>query len=92
MRVKIAASSLCHTDWETMRGYQWELFNLPAITGHEGPGTVHVKEGDHGQPIVFEIAREATASGVLFDGTTRMSRNGETVTTTALFRSTPSTI
>ena len=32
--VKINASGLCHTDWETMRGYQ--PVNLPAILGHEG--------------------------------------------------------
>ena len=52
-QVKIAASRLCHTDWETMRGYQ--PFNLPAIIGHEGagivdrvdPGVSHFKEGDH---------------------------------------------
>ena len=48
-----ADSRLCHTDWETMRGYQ--PFNLPAIIGHEGagmvdrvgPGVSYVKEGDH---------------------------------------------
>jgi Zn-dependent alcohol dehydrogenase len=53
VRVKIAASGLCHTDWETMRGYQ--PVNLPAIIGHEGagivdrvgPGVSHVEEGDH---------------------------------------------
>ena len=52
-QVKIAASGLCHTDWETMRGYQ--PVNLPAIIGHEGagivdrvgPGVSHVEEGDH---------------------------------------------
>ena len=48
-QVKIAASGLCHTDWETVRGYQ--PVNLPAIIGHEGAGIVdrvsHVKEGDH---------------------------------------------
>ena len=53
VRVRIAASGLCHTDWETMRGYQ--PVNLPAIIGHEGagivdrvgPGVSHVEEGDH---------------------------------------------
>ena len=52
-QVKIAASGLCHTDWETMRGYQ--PVNLPAITGHEGagivdrvgPGVSYVEEGNH---------------------------------------------
>ena len=48
-QVKIGASGLCHTDWETMRGYQ--PVNLPAIIGHEGAGIVdrvsHVEEGDH---------------------------------------------
>ena len=51
--VKISASGLCHTDWETMRGYQ--PVNLPAIIGHEGAGIVeaigegvdHVEVGDH---------------------------------------------
>ena len=36
--VKIKASGLCHTDWETMHGYQ--PVNLPAIIGHEGAGVV----------------------------------------------------
>lgn len=53
VRVKIAASGLCHTDWETMHGYQ--PVNLPAIIGHEGagvvestgPGVRRVKVGDH---------------------------------------------
>ena len=31
-QVKIAASGLYHTDWETVRGYQ--PVNLPAIIGH----------------------------------------------------------
>ena len=52
-QVKIAASGLYHTDWETVRGYQ--PVNLPAIIGHEGagivdrvgPGVSHVEEGDH---------------------------------------------
>ena len=99
VRVKLAASGLCHTDWETMQGYQ--PVNLPAIIGHEGagvvdaigPGVTRVKPGDHvvcswspncghcfycdqGQPILCEEARQANAAGVLFDGTTRMSRNG----------------
>ena len=51
--VKISASGLCHTDWETMRGYQ--PVNLPAIIGHEGAGIEeaigegvdHVEVGDH---------------------------------------------
>lgn len=53
VRVKIAASGLCHTDWETMHGYQPQ--RLPAIIGHEGagvvdaigPGVTQVKVGDH---------------------------------------------
>jgi len=53
VRVKISASGLCHTDWETMHGYQPQ--KLPAVIGHEGAGIVesigkevtHVKEGDH---------------------------------------------
>ena len=53
VRVKIVASGLCHTDWETMHGYQ--PVNLPAVIGHEGagvvesvgPGVTHVKVGDH---------------------------------------------
>ena len=102
VRVKIAASGLCHTDWETMQGFQ--PVNLPAIIGHEGAGVVdavgagvtRVKVGDHvvcswspncghcfycdqGQPILCETAREANAKGVLFDGATRMSRNGAPV-------------
>jgi S-(hydroxymethyl)glutathione dehydrogenase/alcohol dehydrogenase len=36
--VRIAASGLCHTDWETMRGDQ--PCNLPAVIGHEGAGVV----------------------------------------------------
>ena len=38
VRVKIAASGFCHTDWETMHGYQ--PVNLPAVIGHEGTGVV----------------------------------------------------
>ena len=111
--MKIAASGLCHTDWETMHGFQ--PINLPAIIGHEragvvdavGPGVTRVKVGDHvvcswspncghcfycdqGQPILCETAREANANEVLFDGTTRMSRNGERSTTTASSLRTPS--
>jgi S-(hydroxymethyl)glutathione dehydrogenase/alcohol dehydrogenase len=96
VRVKLAASGLCHTDWETMHGFQ--PVNLPAIIGHEGAGVVHavgagvsrLKVGDHvvcswspncghcfycdqGQPILCEVAKEANARGVLFDGTTRMT-------------------
>jgi S-(hydroxymethyl)glutathione dehydrogenase/alcohol dehydrogenase len=102
VRVKIAASGLCHTDWETMHGFQ--PINLPAIIGHEGAGVVHavgpgvtrVKVGDHvvcswspncghcfycdqGQPILCEKARQANAAGLLFDGTTRMFRNGDPI-------------
>lgn len=102
VRVKIAASGLCHTDWETMHGFQ--PINLPAVIGHEGagvvdavgPGVTRVKVGDHvvcswspncghcfycdqGQPILCESAQEANANGVLFDGTTRMARNGDPV-------------
>ena len=102
VRVKIAASGLCHTDWETMHGYQ--PVNLPAVIGHEaagvvesvGPGVTRVKVGDHvvcslsqncghcfycdhGQPILCEVARDANARGVLFDGTTRMSLDGKPV-------------
>jgi len=51
--VKIHSSGLCHTDWETMNGYQ--PVNLPAIIGHEGAGTVveigegveNLQIGDH---------------------------------------------
>ena len=51
--VKIVASGLCHTDWETMHGFQSQV--LPAILGHEGagiveevgPGVDRVKVGDH---------------------------------------------
>ncbi len=95
VRIKLAASGLCHTDWETMHGFQ--PVNLPAIIGHEGagvvdavgPGVTRVRVGDHvvcswspncghcfycdqGQPILCEVAREANANGVLFDGATRM--------------------
>ena len=38
VRVKISASGLCHTDWETMHGYQPQ--KLPAVIGHEGAGIV----------------------------------------------------
>jgi len=38
VRVKIAASGLCHTDWETIHGYQKQ--RLPAVIGHEGAGVV----------------------------------------------------
>jgi S-(hydroxymethyl)glutathione dehydrogenase/alcohol dehydrogenase len=51
--VRIAASGLCHTDWETMHGHQ--PVNLPAVLGHEGagvveavgPGVSRVQVGDH---------------------------------------------
>jgi S-(hydroxymethyl)glutathione dehydrogenase/alcohol dehydrogenase len=36
--VRIAASGLCHTDWETMHGQQ--PCRLPAVIGHEGAGVV----------------------------------------------------
>ena len=38
VRVRIGASGLCHTDWETMHGLQ--PCNLPAVLGHEGAGVV----------------------------------------------------
>jgi S-(hydroxymethyl)glutathione dehydrogenase/alcohol dehydrogenase len=38
VRVRIAASGLCHTDWETMHGLQ--PCNLSAVLGHEGAGIV----------------------------------------------------
>ncbi len=38
VRVRIAASGLCHTDWETMHGLQ--PCRLPAVIGHEGAGVV----------------------------------------------------
>ena len=51
--VRIAASGLCHTDWETMNGDQ--PCNLPAVIGHEGAGVVEAigpgvtlsRPGDH---------------------------------------------
>jgi S-(hydroxymethyl)glutathione dehydrogenase/alcohol dehydrogenase len=51
--VRIAASGLCHTDWETMLGQQPCI--LPAVIGHEGagvveaigPGVTLVQPGDH---------------------------------------------
>ena len=51
--VRMAASGLCHTDWETMHGQQ--PCNLPAVLGHEGagvveavgPGVTLVRVGDH---------------------------------------------
>jgi S-(hydroxymethyl)glutathione dehydrogenase/alcohol dehydrogenase len=53
VRVRVAASGLCHTDWETMHGLQ--PCNLPAVIGHEGAGIVEsvgpettlAKVGDH---------------------------------------------
>jgi len=53
VRVRIAASGLCHTDWETMRGLQPQV--LPSVLGHEGAGIVEsvgaevtlAKPGDH---------------------------------------------
>ena len=100
--VKISASGLCHTDWETMHGFQ--PVNLPAIIGHEGAGIVeaigegveNVKVGDHvicswnpncgicfycdnGQPILCEVQKNNNSKGVLFDGTTRASINGEKI-------------
>jgi len=100
--VKVAASGLCHTDWETMNGDQ--PCRLPAVIGHEGagvveaigPGVTLVAPGDHvalswspncghcfycdqGQPILCEPARAANGNGVLFDGETRFSANGEPI-------------
>ena len=51
--VRMAASGLCHTDWETMHGQQPCV--LPAVIGHEGagiveaigPGVTLVRPGDH---------------------------------------------
>jgi len=51
--VRMVASGLCHTDWETMRGDQ--PCTLPAVIGHEGAGVVErigagvtlVAVGDH---------------------------------------------
>jgi len=53
VRVRIAASGLCHTDLETMHGQQ--PCRLPAVIGHEGagvveavgPGVTLVRVGDH---------------------------------------------
>ena len=100
--VRIAASGLCHTDWETMHGQQ--PVNLPAVIGHEGagvveavgPGVTLVQPGDHvalswspncghcfycdrGQPILCEVATAANSKGVLFDGTTRFSSDGQPI-------------
>ena len=100
--VKIHSSGLCHTDWETMNGYQ--PVNLPAIIGHEGAGTIvetgegveNLQIGDHvvcswnpncgtcfycdlGQPILCEVQKKYNSQGVLFDGTTRSSINGEKI-------------
>lgn len=33
VRIKLAASGLCHTDWETMKGFQKQA--LPTVIGHE---------------------------------------------------------
>ena len=53
VRVRIAASGLCHTDWETMHGLQ--PGTLPAVLGHEGAGVVesfglHAAGSPCGQP------------------------------------------
>jgi S-(hydroxymethyl)glutathione dehydrogenase/alcohol dehydrogenase len=51
--VRMVASGLCHTDWETMHGFQ--PCRLPAVIGHEGagivedvgPGVTLARPGDH---------------------------------------------
>ena len=51
--VKIHSSGLCHTDWETMNGYQ--PVNLPAIIGHEGAGTI-VETGEGVEKMISKLS------------------------------------
>lgn len=54
VRVRLAASGVCHSDWHVIKG-EWPFVPLPNILGHEGAGVVeavgsdvhNVKEGDH---------------------------------------------
>lgn len=101
VRVKLAASGVCHSDYSVLHGViPWPA---PCVLGHEGagiveevgPGVTSVKVGDHcilatlancgrcaacatGRAI-FCPTRGGQSYGVLWDGTARMHKNGQSV-------------
>ena len=54
VRVRLAASGVCHSDWHIMKG-EWPHIPIPSILGHEGAGVVEevgaavrgIAVGDH---------------------------------------------
>jgi S-(hydroxymethyl)glutathione dehydrogenase/alcohol dehydrogenase len=54
VRVKLAASGVCHSDWHIIKG-EWPHIPIPSILGHEGAGVVEevgtavrgIAVGDH---------------------------------------------
>jgi S-(hydroxymethyl)glutathione dehydrogenase / alcohol dehydrogenase len=102
VRVRLYASGVCHSDYNTIDGTAPTL--CPAVLGHEGagiveavgPGVTRVALGDHvalswapscGEcseclrelPQLCSTAKPAMNAGGLFDGTTRLARDGEPV-------------
>src|SRR5712691_3917401 len=102
VRVKIAASGVCHSDYSVIHGVLGA--KLPAVLGHEGAGIVEevgprvtlVKPGDHvvlsviancgycsfcviGQPVLCDNLGRTLGRGTMLDGTTRLSKNGQTI-------------
>jgi len=89
--VRMVASGVCHSDLHALKG-EWEM-GLPLILGHEGSGVVEaigegvkrVAVGDScfycliGQPHLCEHLLETTHQNVMFDGTTRLRRDGEPI-------------
>jgi D-arabinose 1-dehydrogenase-like Zn-dependent alcohol dehydrogenase len=85
VRVKIAASGVCHSDYSVIHGVLGA--KLPAVLGHEGagvveevgPGVTLVKPGDH---VVLSVIascgyRSLVRSASRFSGTTWDARWGE---------------
>lgn len=103
VRVKIAATGVCHSDLHIIRN-EWPL-PVPMVLGHEGsgvvtelgPGVTDLEIGDHvvlswvapcyecryclsGHEARCTIAMNLVApGGVLYDGSSRISRGGETI-------------
>lgn len=103
VRVKIAATGVCHSDLHIIRN-EWPL-PVPMVLGHEGsgvvtelgPGVTDLEIGDHvvlswvapcyecryclsGHEARCTVAMNLVApGGVLYDGSSRISRDGETI-------------
>jgi S-(hydroxymethyl)glutathione dehydrogenase/alcohol dehydrogenase len=93
VKVRIAAAGVCHSDLHVRRG-EWQV-PLPLVMGHEGSGVLvegdHVvlswvapcgecRYCRAGHEARCQVAATVVApGGVLYDGTSRLSRGGRTV-------------